>query len=182
MKKGIFSVLIIFCLLFSVYTMVFSQGNYNKIDVSFRDTALVGKGGKFDLKGETFYYNNKLYAPVSTLVKVIGGEGLLNEKKSEITIRTYKDIPECNPLNGEIFVYGILMSIDFQNRELGIEQYLDDNSTKISSKLKVRDDVIIILERNNNKMNINFNDLNVNDKIGLIFDRFGLVRGIIMSK
>lgn len=182
MKKGIFSVLIIFCLVFSVYTMVFSQSNYNKIDVTFKDTVLLGNGGRFDLKGETFYYNNKLYAPVSRMLKVIGGEGLLNEEKNEITIRAYRDIPECDPLNGEIFVYGLLMSIDFQKSELGIEQYFDDNSIKVPSKLKVRDDVIIILERKNNKMNIDFVDLNVNDKVGLILNKDKLIRGIIISK
>lgn len=182
MKKGIFSVLIIFCLVFSVYTMVFSQGNYNKIDVSFKDTILLGKGGSYELSGETFYYNNKLYAPVSTLMKVIGGEGLLDEKKDAITIRTYRDIPECEPLKGEFFVYGLLMSINFQENELGIEQYYDDNSIEVPSKLKVRDDVIIILERKNNKMNIDFVDLNVNDKVGLILNKDKLVRGIIISK
>lgn len=182
MKKGIFSLLLILCLLFFLYTMVFSQGNYNKIDVSFIDTILTGKGGSCELSGETFYYNNKLYAPISTMMKVIGGEGSLNEKKNEITIRTYRDIPECEPLKGEIFVYGLLMSINFPKKQLGIEQYYDDNSIEVPSNLKVRDDVIIIMERKNNKMNIDFTDLTVNDKVGIILDKNGLVRGIIISK
>lgn len=182
MKKSFFAFLIIICLLFSLYTMVFSQGNLKKIDVSFKDVNFVGKGGKYNSKGETFYYNGKLYAPVSNLLRVFGGEGLLNEKKNGITLVDYVDIPDCNPANGESFVYGLIFSIDFSNRELAIEQYEDDDSPEIPSKLKVREDVIIILSRNKKNMNIDFSDLNVNDRVGLILDENKEVRGILLTK
>lgn len=182
MKKSFFVFFTIMCIIFSLYTMVFSQSNLKKIDVSFKDVNLVGKGGEFNSKGETYYYNDKLYAPVSDILRVIGGEGLLNEKKNKIAFIDYRDIPNCNPLNGETFVYGLILSIDFSNRKLGIEQHEDDNSSEIPSKLKVKDDVIIILSRNKKNMNIDFSDLNVNDKVGLILDANKEVRGILLSK
>lgn len=182
MKKRILCFIMLFYLIFALYTMVFSQNNYNKIDVSFKDIVLKGQGGIYNLHGETFYYNNKLYAPVSNVIKALGGEGILNKEENEITIRNYKDFPECNSLKGEIFAYGMIMSIDYQSRELEIEQYLDDNSIELPSKLEVKKDVNIVLERNDKKMNLDFADLKAGDRIGLILDIEKNVRAIILSK
>jgi hypothetical protein len=52
---------------------------------------------------------------------------------------------------------------------------------EVSPILKAREDVVIIVERNENRMNIQFKDLKVGDIVGLILDKEKLIRGIIMS-
>ncbi|MCB5559790.1 hypothetical protein, partial [Anaerosalibacter bizertensis] len=75
-----------------------------------------------------------------------------------------------------------IMSINYENREIGIEQYLDETTKKIPSKLKIREDAVIVLERNDKKMNIDFTDLRAGEDIGLILDKDKNVRAIILVK
>ncbi|MBZ2175925.1 hypothetical protein K8M07_11820 [Schnuerera sp. xch1] len=95
--------------------------------------------------------------------------------------KDYVDFPEADYSNGEKFVYGSIQKLNYENNEMIIEQHLDDNSLKISPILKVKEDVIVILQRSDKKMNIDFEDLKVGDKFGIVLDRLGVVRGIIIN-
>ena len=95
--------------------------------------------------------------------------------------RSYIDIPEADILNGERFIYGTIVSIDYENNEITIEQHMDDNSIRVNPILKVREDSIIILKRNDKTMIIDFEDLKIGDVFGLVLDGYGMVRGIIIS-
>lgn len=182
MGKKIFILIVLFCLIFSLYTIVFSQGDFKKADMVFKNISLKGDKGSIDLKEEAFYYNNKIYAPISKVINVMGGQGFWNEEKTEIIIKPYSDFIEYESNKGEVFAYGLIMSIDYENREIGIEQYLDETTKKIPSKLKIREDAAIVLERNDKKMNIDFADLRAGEDIGLILDKNKNVRAIILVK
>ena len=181
MGKRIFCFVVLLTLLFSVYSIVFSQSNQSKIDVLFDDIKLAIDGKEINADGEIFKYNGKTYAPISTVVKGMGGEGLFDKYQNKLSVTSYKDFPECDYLGKEIFVYGIITKIDYEKKEIEVEQHFDDNSMEVSPILKAREDVVIIVERNENRMNIQFKDLKVGDIVGLILDKEKLIRGMIMS-
>jgi len=100
---------------------------------------------------------------------------------NSINEKGYIDFLEADPLKGERFIYGTILKVDYEKRELTIEQHMDDNSIKSDPILKVRNDAIIILHRNDKYMNIDFQDLKIGDIFGLVLDGYGMVRGIIIS-
>ncbi|HHV46832.1 MAG TPA: hypothetical protein GXX53_08085, partial [Tissierellia bacterium] len=67
------------------------------------------------------------------------------------------------------------------NRKIIVEQHMDDNSQEVSPILYIREDAIIILKRNDKAMNIDFYDLKSGDVFGIVLDRYGKVKGIIIS-
>jgi len=100
---------------------------------------------------------------------------------NSINEKGYIDFPEADLLKGERFIYGTILKVDYEKRELTIEQHMDDNSIKSDPILKVRNDAIIILHRNDKYMNIDFQDIKIGDIFGLVLDGYGMVRGIIIS-
>ncbi len=131
---------------------------------------------------QPFIYNNRVYLPIRTIVEGLNGEIKWDEESSKVIIKSYKDFPECDYYNGEIFVYGLITALNKEEKTLTIEQHFDDNSIDVKPFLKIKDDVVIILQRNDKKMNLDINDLKVGEDIGLILDKDSLVRGIIISK
>lgn len=182
MRKKIFILIIFFCLIFSLYTIVFSQNDLKKIDIISENINLKGDKGSINLKEKGFYYNKKLYAPISKVVNIMGGQGYWDREKNEIIIKPNNDFAEYESKEGEIFVYGFILSIDYEKKEIGIEQYLDESTKKIPSKIKIGEDVIIVLKRNEKKMNIDFADLRAGEDIGLILDKDKNIKVIILEK
>lgn len=95
--------------------------------------------------------------------------------------KNYVDFPEADYENGERFIYGTILKVNCENKKLIVEQHMDDNSETISPILSVREDVVIILKRNDKAMNIDFYDLKPGDRFGLILDKLGKVRGIVIN-
>ena len=93
----------------------------------------------------------------------------------------YIDFPEADYSKGERFIYGTILKVDYENRRIIIEQYMDDNTKEVSPILYIREDVVIILKRNDKAMNIDFHDLKSGDVFGIVLDRYGKVKGIIIS-
>lgn len=91
------------------------------------------------------------------------------------------DFPEADYENGERFIYGNILKVDYKKRRLIIEQHMDDdNSQEVSPILNVREDAVIILKRNDKVMNIDLYDLKSDDMFGIVLDKLGMVRGIII--
>lgn len=93
----------------------------------------------------------------------------------------YVDFPEADYAKGERFIYGTILKVDYENRRIIVEQYMDDNSNEINPILNIRKDAVIILKRNDKAMNIDFCDLKSNDIFGIVLDSRGMVRGILIS-
>lgn len=94
--------------------------------------------------------------------------------------KNHIDIQEVDYKKEEIFVEGSILKIDYKSNEIIIDQYMDDNSIEISPILKIRKDVVFVLQRNDKVLNIDFKDLRIGDRCGIVLDKDRTVRGLII--
>lgn len=179
MKKTLSVLLVGIILLLSAAS--FAEGYFKRIDVLITGTRIEVDGRIVETDTEPFIYDNRTFVPIRTVSEALGCEVKWNNGENKVIISKYKDFPECDYLNGEIFVYGMITKIDYENRVIEVEQHIDDNTIEVTPVLTVKDDVVIILQRNDKAMNIDFKDLKCGDVLGIAIDKDGMVRGIIMT-
>lgn len=179
MKKRITILLIGLILLLSVTS--FAGGYFKRIDVLINETKIEIDGAITELDTEPFIYNDRTFIPLRAVAEGLGCEVKYDDKANKVIINKYKDFPESDYLNGEIFVYGMITKIDHEYKTIEIEQHFDDDSMEVTPILAIREDISIILQRNNKVMNIEFSDLKCGDVIGAVIDKDGLIRGMIMN-
>ncbi|WDV45234.1 hypothetical protein PV797_17155 [Clostridiaceae bacterium M8S5] len=129
---------------------------------------------------DKYLINGKLYAPVRELFEKFSDVSW-NQVHKHVSIKTYKDFKECDYQKGEHFVYGLITKVDYKNNTINIEQHFDDNSREILSPLYLRDDVIIVLKRNDKCVNLDIADLKCGDLIGAVVDKDDSIRGLIIT-
>ncbi|WP_069648910.1 copper amine oxidase N-terminal domain-containing protein [Caloranaerobacter ferrireducens] len=169
----------IFIFLFSV--TVLADGVYKNIKVYFNNISINVDGSKIETDVEPFIYNDRVYVPIRFVAEKLDKEVEWNNETKTVLIKSYKDFLECNYLEGEKFVYGLITSIDYENKRIVIEQHFDDNSIEVTPLLELDENAVIILKRNDKKMNIEFKDLVVGDDVGLVINKYGKIRGIIIT-
>jgi len=180
MKKNLVVLLVVIVLLL-LSAASFAGGYFKRIDVLITGTRIEVDGRIVETDTEPFIYDNRTFVPIRTIAEALGCEVKWDNEENKVIISKYKDFPECDYLNGEIFVYGMITKIDYENKTIEIEQHIDDNTVEITPVLTVKDDVVIILQRNNEAMNIDFEDLKCGDVLGAVINKDGMVRGIIMT-
>ncbi|MTI47326.1 MAG: copper amine oxidase N-terminal domain-containing protein [Firmicutes bacterium] len=179
-KNKILIFAIIFLLMLSGAS--FAQEITKNIEVLFTNVIIEVNGNKLEVEDKPFVYKNRIYAPVRDIVEGINGEVNWNEEENKVKISNYKDFPECDYLEGEQFIYGLITNINYDKETIEIEQHLDDNSPTINPVLEIERDVVIILQRNDKKMNLEVEDLKIGEDVGLVITNENRVRGIILSK
>lgn len=179
-RKSIIGVLLVTILLL-LSTTAFADGIYKSITVFFNNIRVEFNGQEVNFDTEPFTYNNRIYVPIRFVVEEMGGEVFWDSKENKAILRSYVDFPDCDYLGGEIFVYGQITKIDYKNRKIDIEQHFDDNSVPITSSLYVKENAVIILQRNDKKINVNFEDLKIGDVLGIVVDKSFEVRGVILT-
>ncbi len=177
-RKILFIVLITF--LISTITSLALE-NSKEIKVFFKDIKVSVNNKALKTNNEPFIYNNHIYMPLRTISEALGLKVSWDEKSSKVSIVDFEDIPESDPLSGERFIYGEIVNIDKENRTVHIFQHIDDNSIVEEDNLKISKDAAIILQRNNNKINIDFEDLKIGDIVGMIMNNNNEIRGIIIE-
>lgn len=182
MKKNIKFLAIIMIFFILTLGTGFAQGLSESIQVIFSNITIEVDEKETHTDTEPFIYNDRVYAPVRFVVEAMGGEVAWDAQGNKVVVKSYVDFPQCDYLNGELFYYGLVIDIDYENKEIALEQHYDDNSVELSSSLKLDDNVVIILQRNDKMMNLEISDLKVGEDIGLILSKDKLVRGIIISK
>ena len=171
---------IILSLCISTLTVVASQ-NYEEIKILYRGIKILVDGNEVEFREEPFIFKNTVYVPIRFIAQSLNSSVLWNNQKNTISISTFKDFPETNPLEGERFIYGEILSIDKEKRIVHIYQHIDDNSIDEEPNLKISEDVVIILQRNDKKINLDFADLKIGDNLGMVINGEGIVRGIIIG-
>ncbi len=179
MKKAFIFLLIGIIILLSATS--FAGGYFKRIDVLINGTRIEVDGKIIATDTEPFIYNGRTFVPIRAIAEGLGCEVNWDNVANKVIISKYKDFPECDYLSGEIFVYGMITQIDHKNRTIEIEQHIDDNTIEVTPILTVKEDAVLILQRNDKVMNIEFEDLKCGDVLGAVVDKDGLVRGIIMS-
>ena len=177
--KKLFIILIILIIISSA---VFAETIAREITVYFRNIIIYVDGNEVVIDTEPFIYNNRVYVPIKFVNQALKGEVSWDNENSKVKIKSYQDFRECNYFDGEIFVYGLVTALDKKEKMITIEQHFDNNSMEVKPFLKIRDDVVIILQRNDKKINLDINDLKVGEDIGAVLDKDGSIRGIIISK
>lgn len=177
-KKTCFILIIlIFCFTSSI---VLSEGYWKEIKVLFGHAAVEINDYKLN-EDDVFIYRDKTYAPVRSVCEAMGGAVIWDQENNTAIINNYIDFPECDYLNGEIFVYGLIKQIDYEKKMIQIEQHFDDNSIEVTPLLEADNDLVIIFQRNDKKMNLDFKDLKCGEDVGMVLNNEGKIRGIIIN-
>lgn len=170
-------------LLFFLYTSIFvSASNYGEIPAIFKPISI-----QKDLtshRTNAVFYQGRIYIPIRFAAEILNISVDWDHHKQVVYLKDqnqFKDFPEADPWQGERFVYGEITAIDKANFTLTIEEHIDDNSIHIEPRINVAEDVVIILQRNNKMMNLDFTDLRVGENIGLVINSNGYARGIILN-
>lgn len=179
-KKSRITIGIILFFVISTLSVVATE-NFDEIKVLYRNIKVYVNQKYVPLNEEPFLYNDRVYIPVRFVSESLNASVLWNEEENAVSIFTFRDFEETKPLDGERFLYGEILSIDKDKRTLDIYQHIDDNSIQEDKSLKVSKDVVILLQRNEKKINLDFNDLKVSDIAGLIINKENEVRGIVIS-
>lgn len=132
----------------------------------------------------TLFYDHETYIPLDLLNENLHCSTFIDEKTNTIQLKndlSFQDFSETNPLKGETFVYGEIIQINKDQNIFTVEQSFDDNSLYVEPNIHVSRDAIIILERNDKKMNIEFDDLRIGDFVGVTLNKKGIARGILLT-
>jgi hypothetical protein len=180
-KKALFIAIIILTL-----TNVSIKASVSKeqIEVYRQYIQVIVDNNSIELEEQPFIYNNRVYVPLRFVSNALGKEVEWVATQKAVLIKSpglFIPVPENRPDVGEIFVYGKITGIDYENYTMNIEQHFDDNSIAIKNPLKVNHNVVVVLQ-GNGKKNIHFYQLKEGDVGGFILNSNGSVRGIIISR
>ena len=165
-----------------ISSTVFADTIAREIKVYFRGITIDIDGEEISTDSQPFIYKDRVYVPLRFVVEGLYREIKWDDKNNKVKMKSYRDFSDYDYFDGEIFVYGLVTDLNKEEKLMTIEQHFDDNSIEINTSLKISDDVVIILKRNDKKMNLEVDDLRVGEDIGLVLDKNSLVRGIIISK
>ncbi|RKD30103.1 copper amine oxidase N-terminal domain-containing protein [Thermohalobacter berrensis] len=179
--KRIKFILVILLIVSISTTASFAEDFLKEIKVYFNNIKIEVDNKEVSTDTEPFIYNDRVYVPLRFVAEAMNAKVSWENEENKAIIKTFDDVEECDYLNGEVFVYGMITDIDYEKRKITLEQHYDDNSIEVTPLLEVKENVVIVLQRNDKKMNIKFKDLKIGDNIGLILDKNKKVRGIIIS-
>ncbi|QEK11561.1 hypothetical protein FQB35_03840 [Crassaminicella thermophila] len=132
---------------------------------------------------KTILYKGNIYIPLEAISKM-NCSFSLDAKNNTIILKNnllFKDFKAADPWNDEIFAYGEIRNINKKERTITIEQHFDDNSISIEPDIKISENIVIIIKRNDKKMNLDFNDLRVGDIVGVVLTKNNIARGMIIN-
>jgi exosome complex RNA-binding protein Csl4 len=178
-KRKIFMLVV---LIFFISTLtVLAVQNSKEIKVFYRDIKIFVNNNEIALENEPFLYNDRVYIPIGFVSKALNFPISWDSEKNTVSILTLKDFKESDPSEDERFVYGEILSLDRDKRTVFIYQHIDDNTIYEEADIKIAKDVIIVLQRNNKKINLSFEDLKIGDIVGMVINKDNEVRGMIVD-
>jgi hypothetical protein len=151
------------------------------ITVYFSRPKVLFNGNEIVRKDDAFIYDGRIYVPLRQLAEALSLEVSWNSAANEATLAEQSlntAIEPCDPFKGESFVYGQIVSIDYYNRTIHIEQHFDDDSREIFEALQVDDDASIVIRRRDKHWSLEFKDVKVGDVVSLVLTRENAVRSM----
>ncbi|QXM06486.1 hypothetical protein [Crassaminicella indica] len=182
MKSLLKKSLVVLCIFMFTASVSFTTKSFEIIKAYLNDTNVVVNQKSENLK--TIYYEGNLYIPIPLLSEKLNCFSSYNKENNTLTLKNnfdFQDFPQSNPYKGENFIYGEILKIDKANKIITIEQHFDDNSISIEPNIKASENIIIIYQRNDKKMNLDFDDLKVGDIVGIVLNRENIARGMILA-
>jgi hypothetical protein len=176
------AVAIAIILLLLAPAVIDAKGIFEMIKVRRGGIGMLIDGREARFEEQPFIYNDRVYVPIRFVNTALGMEVDWNSRIKTVIINSpdYKfPLAECRPEEGEVFVYGEIIEIDYTEYTITIHQHFDDNSIPITNPLRVNRDVVIIQQRNRER-NTHFYQLETGSTGGFILDPGGTVRGIII--
>lgn len=153
------------------------------IEIHRDDIRVIIDGNETTLEEPPFIYNGRVYVPLRFIGTALGRDVDWNPDVRAVVINNpglIFPLAECRPEEGEAFVYGEIIDIDYEDYTITIKQHFDDNSIPVNDNtLSVNKDAVIIDQQNGEK-NIHFYQLKGGSSGGFILDSGGAVRGIII--
>ena len=170
------------CVMVSNFTSIRAMAE-NQLPVLEKKIHISIDGRSAQLQNVLFF-NNRIYVPIGITAESLDCTVDWNSEHQQLFITkktVVQDFDEANPQEGERFVYGEIISKDLKDRLLTIEEHYDDQYIHTEPHLFVLPDAVIILQRNNKGMNLDFEDLKIGDVVGLVLNKEGNIRGIILN-
>jgi len=174
--------LFVFLLVFLFTSAVAAAANTHEITALIKSVSINKENT--NCTADAIFFQDRIYIPLRSAAEILNVSVEWDDGANAVYLKQqneFKDFPETDPWIGERFVYGEITGIDKFNYIITIEEHIDDNSIHTEPDISVSKDVIIILQRNKKKMNLDFEDLCVGEYIGLVLDSAGTVRGIISN-
>ena len=159
-----------------------AAGTAETIEVHRSGVQILVDGRPVDLEQQPFIHNARVYVPIRFICTALDRDVEWNPDIRTVVINNPDlrfPLTECRPDEGELFVYGEIIDIDYEAYTISIQQHFDDNSISVQNPLAVNRDAVIILHQNDEK-NIHFYQLKCGNTGGFILDSDGMVRGIII--
>ncbi len=159
-----------------------AAGLFESIEVYRGNVKVFIDSRQVELEEQPFIYNGRVYVPIRFVSTALGREVDWNPEIRTVMINNPDiklPLAECRPDEGEIFIYGEIVHINYENYTITIQQHMDDNSIQVKNPLQVSRNVVIVIQENAAK-NIHFYQLKSKCTGGFILDSDGMVRGIII--
>jgi|GEM_PF-1810533 len=175
---------LLFLLLCANTTITWAAGYYNDIRVYQNPGKIVYNHEEILQQENTFIYNDRIYVPLRSIAEALSIQVEWKQETQEVNLSPTAEaiyIEVCDPFKGEYFIYGQIISIDYNSKSMYIEQHLDDNSREVFESLLLSDNAIVLLQRKSKQLLIDFDDVKVGDVVSLIVTKDDEIRSIIVD-
>lgn len=107
----------------------------------------------------------------------------LERNMNVVTTEEFKAIPPARPQDGELFVEGQVERVVVGEKTLYIQQLINEpNAQEIDPEVKIADDAIIHVIADGKEENFLLDDIGKGDYVGLIINKEGLARAVIVTR
>ncbi|MBA1334229.1 MAG: hypothetical protein HPY66_1938 [Firmicutes bacterium] len=179
------TILIAIIMLLLASTGISAEGLGETIEIFRGNIRIVVDNTEVSLEEEPFIHNDRVYVPLRFVSSVLGKDVDWVPEARAVIISSaghYRPLGECRPDLGEIFVYGEVKRVSYENFSVEIEQHFDDNSIEIENPLSFRQDAVIVFQGGSGSENLHFYQLRPGDTGGFILNSSGQVRGAVIGR
>ncbi len=181
LKRMISYLLLLF--IFAGSTIAWAAEGFEDIRIYYSPLKILLDDKEIIKEEAPFIYQNRIYVSLRAAAEALGYEVLWDDhsKAATLSSATVSLIEACDPFKGEYFVYGQILSIDYVDETINIDQHLDDNSREVYTQLPLYRNAIIVLQRGSKQFLVDFSDVKAGDTVSLIITKENTIRSMIID-